>query len=244
VERDKSMTAMIQNDAEKEWMLPLLDLRNSLDFRNNSAGQEELNDHHLRDFRRLTGAVQLMSAGKTVPGPYTEGARAQWLKQLLKAQTHIRRHGPSDVKNIDLITLDELQEIRRIWVMDKHELEDHLPRIYSEATGHKYPGRPLDDNLVLGEAEMKVLNDICGDDRLHYELARELLSTTGQQRSLGRRAGLFEQLEKSFRRNFFDDKNDAINRAQRIADERQRREGGFSLAASPVAASEPQERKE
>src|SRR3984957_1692003 len=28
VERDKSMTAMIQNDEEKEWMLPLLELRN------------------------------------------------------------------------------------------------------------------------------------------------------------------------------------------------------------------------
>ena len=69
---------------EKEWMLPFLDLRNSLDFRNNSAGQEEANDHHLRDFRRMTGAVQMMSAGKTVPGPYTEAAREQWLKQLLR----------------------------------------------------------------------------------------------------------------------------------------------------------------
>ena len=31
VEKDKSMHAMIQNDAEKEWMLPLLELRNELD---------------------------------------------------------------------------------------------------------------------------------------------------------------------------------------------------------------------
>ena len=244
VERDKSMTAMIQNDVEKEWMLPLLNLRNALDFRNNSAGQEEANDHHLRDFRRLTGAVQLMSVGKTVPGPYTEAAREQWLKQLLAAQTHVRRYGPLDVRYIDLITLDELQEIRRIWVMDKHELEDHLPRIYFETTGQKYPGRPLDDNLVLGEAEMKVLHDLCGEDRLHYELTRELLSITGQQRSLGRRAGLFDQIEKTFRRHFYDDKEDAINRAQRIADERRRREIGLHTGGVFVAESELPENKE
>jgi len=238
VERDKSMTAMIQNDAEKEWMLPLLDLRNSLDFRNNSAGQDEPNDHHLRDFRRLTGAVQLMSVGKVVPGPYTQPAREEWLRQLLKAQTHIRRQGPPDVKNIDLVTLDELQEIRRIWVMDKHELEDCLPKIYREVTGEEYPGRPLDDNLVLGEAEMGILADLCGGDRLHYELTRELLSITGQQRSLGRRAGLFEQLDKTFRRHFYDDMEDAINRAQRIAHERKRRDetlkhGPSSFIAEP-----------
>jgi DNA sulfur modification protein DndC len=233
VEKDKSMTAMIQNDTEKEWMMPLLDLRNALDFRNNSAGQEEPNDHHLRDFRRLTGAVQLMSAGKPVPGPYTQQSREEWLKRLLLAQAHICRNGPPDVRNIQLITVDELQEIRRIWVVDKHELEDTLPRIYQEATGEPYPGRALDDNLVLGEAEMKELAELCGNDRLHYELTRELLSITSQQRSLGRRSGLFEQLEKTFRRHFYDDREDALNRAQRIADERKRREAARNYVSEP-----------
>ena len=32
VDKDKSMSAMIQNDEEKEWMLPLLELRNDLDL--------------------------------------------------------------------------------------------------------------------------------------------------------------------------------------------------------------------
>ncbi len=242
VEQDKSMSAMIQNDVEKEWMSPLLALRNALDFRSGSpSGDDSENtDRHLRDFRRMTGVVQIMSHGKPIPGPYTQEARKNWLQHLLAAQTHIRDHGPKEVKNIDLVTLDELQEIRRIWVMDKHELEDCLPKIYREVTGQEYPGRPLDDNLVLGEAEMGVLADLCGSDRLHYELTRELLSITGQQRSLGRRAGLFEQLDKTFRRHFYDDKEDAINRAQRIADERKRREetlkhGPSSFISEPEA---------
>lgn len=223
VEKDKSMTAMIQNDAEKDWMMPLLDLRNALDFRNNSIDGEEFSDHHLRDFRRLTGSVQLMSGGKPVPGPYTQESRANWLAKLLAAQTYIRRNGPEDVRNLNLISIEELQEIRRIWVMDKHELEDTLPRIYLEATGEPYPGRPLDDNLVLGESEMRELANLCEGDRLHYELTRELLSLTLQQRSSGRRAKLNEKLEKAFARHFYDDKEDALARAQALADERKRR---------------------
>lgn len=232
------MSAMIQNDVEKEWMSPLLDLRNALDFRSGDpdGGDSENTDRHLRDFRRMTGAVQVMSHGKPIPGPYTQASRETWLRSLLAAQGHIRRNGPSEVKDIELITLDELQEIRRIWVMDKHELEDRLPKIYQDVTGCAYPGRPLDDNLVLRESEMKVLSDLCGDDRLHYELTRELLSITGQQRSLGRRAGLFEQLEKTIRRHFYDDMGDAINRAKRIADERKRRGAALQVGASGFMA--------
>ena len=224
VEKDKSMTAMIQNDVEKDWMMPLLDLRNALDFRNNSNGDEEHSDHHLRDFRRMTGAVQIMAGGKPVPGPYTQQARENWLSKLLSAQAHIRRNGPLDVRDIDLITLEELQEIRRIWVIDKHELEDTLPRIYLEATGETYPGPQLDDNLVLGEAEMRELASLCEGDRLHYELTRELLSLTLQQRSSGRRAKLNEKLEKALSRHFYDDRADALARAQHMVDERKRRE--------------------
>jgi DNA sulfur modification protein DndC len=78
----------------------------------------------------------------------------------------------------------------------------------------------LDDNLVIGEEEMSVLAEMCGDDRLHYELTRELLSITRQQRSSARRAGLYEALEKTFTRHFYDSKDDALSRAQRMADQR------------------------
>ena len=241
VEKDKSMSAMIQNDLEKEWMTPLLNLRNDLDFRTGApdASDSDNTDRHLRDFRRMTGAVQIMSNGRSIPGPYTQEARRNWLHKLVAAQTYIRKNGPDEVRNIELITPDELQEIRRIWVMDKHELEDCLPQIYREASGEIYPGRPLDDNLVLGEAEMNVLAELCGDDRLHYELTRELLSITGQQRSQGRRAGLFEQLERTFRRHFYDDRDDALNRAHGIADERKRREATQQFGSANYVA-EPQ----
>jgi len=222
VEQDKSMTAMIQNDEEKEWMMPLLDLRNALDFRGKDpSGDPESTDRHLRDFRRMRGGVDMMKNGTPIPGPYLQSAREDWLRKLLEAQSHIRRKGPPDVREIQLITHEELQEIRRIWVVDKHELEDTLPSIYEQATGEPYPGATLDDDLVLGAAEMAHLKEICEEDRLHYELSRELLSLTRQQRSSARRAGLFDKFEKTFSKHFYDDEADALARAQKIATERE-----------------------
>ena len=239
VEKDKSMTAMIQNDEEKEWMMPLLALRNELDFRNTDENGEESSDHHLRDFRRMTGAIQVMQGGKPVPGPYTQTSREHWLRKLLEAQTWIRRHGPADVRKIELITIDELQEIRRIWVVDKHEMEDCLPRIYAEVTGEPYPGRRLDDNLVLGAEEMEALRIACGDDQMHYELTRELLSVERQQRAHARRSGLFGQLEKSMGRHFYDDKDDALTTARRrTAAREQARNGQRGTDANGPAAAE------
>jgi len=138
VDKDKSMTAMIQNDQEKEWMTPLLELRNALDFRTGARTEEETSDRHLRDFRRMSGAVQLFH-DRPIPGPYTQEARENWLRKLLAAQTWIRRNGPPEVRNIELISLAELQEIRRIWVVEKHEMEDSLPRIYARSHGRALP---------------------------------------------------------------------------------------------------------
>ena len=204
VEQDKSMAAMIQNDEEKEWMLPLLELRNALDV---------ADDRHLRDFRRMNGSVQLFHESP-IHGPYTQEAREEWLRRLLNAQAWIRDNGPDHVSRIELVTLPELEEIRRIWVMEKHEFEDDLPAIYREATGSEYPGRAPDEHLPLGAEMVASLGAVTGQDRLHFELVRELLDIEQRHRAQVRRAGLFESLEKALRRGFYDDETDATERAR------------------------------
>lgn len=207
VEQDKSMAAMIRNDEEKEWMLPLLALRNRLD---------ELPDKHLRDYRRMNGTVQLWQ-GHAIHGPYTQEARAEWLRALLEAQTHLRAEGPAHVRDIELIRLEEMQEIRRIWVVEKHEIEDLVPVIYREVTGEPYPGPPIDDAPVFGRDEMALLRDVCasqGEEGL-YELARELLDTEWRMRTKVRRSGLFDELEGALRRHFYAGQEDAVDRKRR-----------------------------
>jgi len=156
------MQAMIQNDHEKEWMAPLLALRNELDIQN---------DRPLRDFRRMSGAVQLFH-NDPIQGPYTQHSRERWLRKVLEAQQWVRAHGPEAVRKIELITDDELHEIRRLWVFDKHEIEDNLPNIYNEVTGHTFTGKSLDEHLPFTshiqtdtqqEAvdSMAILRDVC-----------------------------------------------------------------------------------
>ena len=212
VEKDKSMHAMIQNDTEKEWMLPLLELRNELD-----PPKTETGDRPLRDFRRMSGAVQLYR-DRPIPGPYKQSARETWLRKVLTAQQHIRKNGPEEVRDIDLITLEELEKIRQIWVVEKHEIEDRLPTVYEEATGERYPGSLIDDNLLMGDGEVRLLRNLCGEDELHFQLVRELISIERQHRSMLRRAGLFKAFEKAFRRSFYDDEEDALARARQRRD--------------------------
>jgi DNA sulfur modification protein DndC len=208
VSQDKSMSAMIQNDEEKEWMAPLLALRDALDQP----------DHDKRDFRRMGGNVQLINEKETpVPGPYTQATREDWLKRLLEAQEVVRNHpkAPDTVRGIELITQDELHEIRRLWVVDKYELEDSLPSIYQAATGRAFDGRPLNDAQPFGQAEMAILKAATAGDQVHFELVRELLEVERSYRTSSRRAKLFDRLEDAFRRGFYDDVEDATQRALR-----------------------------
>ena len=215
VEQDKSMSAMIQNDAEKEWMMPLLKLRNKLDFRdaNLDSTKPAENDRRLRDFRRMNGSVQIFK-GRAIHGPYLQETRATWLRELLEAQTWIRKNGPEEVRDLELISLDEINEIRRIWVVEKHEMEDLLPQVYEDATGEKFPGRQLDE-LAFGAAEMEILAEICGENQLDYELTRELLDIERRYLSKAKRRGLYDDVEKAFRRHFYSDEKDAIDFALR-----------------------------
>jgi len=227
VDQDKSMHAMIQNDEEKEWMLPLLELRNEL-------GQT--NDRPLRDFRRITGAVQLFY-DRPIPGPYKQSSREHLLRRVLEVQNWVREHGPEYVRNLQLISIEELREIRRMWVMDKHEIEDNLPGIFSEMTGEPFPGE-LDDGRLFGAEEVALLREVCGDDHLHFELTRELLDVEWRERTKARRAGLFDALEKAFRKSFYDDEVDATDRARRRRDALEAAQRGEHRQLSVIAFDE------
>jgi DNA sulfur modification protein DndC len=196
VSKDKSMEAMIQNDEEKEWLQPLLDLRNELDIQD---------DRDKRDFRRIYGKVELFERnkdGKTsiepIPGPYTKKWREYWLRRVLEAQVQVRQTAPEEYRDITLITPEELSEIRRIWLEEKHEFDDSLPRIYQEVTGETFvDSRVGADENLLGSDEWGILEEIC-DDEMHMELMSKLLDTERQFYTKSRRVGIYESLEKCF----------------------------------------------
>jgi DNA sulfur modification protein DndC len=203
VDEDKSMAAMVRHDDEKEWMRPLLYFRDKL----------KNADRSTRDFRRMSGNVQLFH-GEPIPGPYLQKAREDWLRELLEVQTWVQEHGPDHVRDLELISLDELNEIRRLWVTEKHELEDSLPRIYEDAVGKPFPGKLKRGHSAFGASEIQILREVAGDP-LHFEMVRELLATAQGYSTMARRAGLLERLEKAIRKSFYTDEADAKARAEK-----------------------------
>jgi DNA sulfur modification protein DndC len=208
VQKDKSMSAMVQNDDEKSWMEPLLQLRNELDQHN----------HDKRDFRRLSGNVQLFVKDdeRSVPGPYTKKNRELWLTLLLKAQSVIRKNPkiPSDLKSIELISQEELNEIRRIWFYEKLEIEDMVPKICEQKAKGQYHFEALEDSHVFDYEILKILKETCANDDLTFELARGLLEVERKYYKSNRRSGLFDAFENVFKKSFYKDKSDALDHAR------------------------------
>ena len=198
VDKDRSMEAMIKNDEEKVWMTPLLELRNELDEP----------DRDKRDFRRMSGHVQLFH-DRTVHGPYTKDAREDWLRRVLEAQRSVRRDGPEDFRDLQLISPEELNEIRRIWLHEKHEFDDSLPRIYEEATGEPFP-KQRDDGTSLQADDWELLREVCEDDKVLFDLQVAMLGVEQRFRGMTRRVGVIDALEKCLKAAIFENEEDAV----------------------------------
>ncbi len=250
VGEDKSMSAMIQNDDEKEWMLPLLKLRSKwLDITDPNVDEKnrkiDIEREH-RDFRRMNGTLTLHN-GRLVHGPYKQEFRAQLLEALLKAEMAVRELGPPEVKNLDLITLEDLEEIRRIWVMEKHEIEDLLPGIYEKTLSKPYPGKQLEEGQPFRAEDMGLLKVICNDasadqEGLHYEMIRNLLHIEHQHRTMVRRSTLYDTLDKTLDRFAFNTESEALEFAiakqdSRNANEKSRKEIETDLFVSTEEAT-------
>lgn len=227
VDKDRSMEAMIKNDEEKVWMTPLLELRNELgDF-----SQERSR----RDYRRMHGRVELFGKDEEnlaiIRGPYTKKAREFWLRRVLETQMQIRRLGPPEFREIELVSMAELQEIRNLWLYDKHEFDDSLPAIYEDVTGQAFPKPALDDN-PLGSDDWQLLKEVCGDDEQFFELQASLLDIEREFRGMSRRAGIYEKLEDRLQASQFSGEEEALT--IRREEERRRR----TAAADGVAAGQ------
>ena len=204
VDKDKSMEAMIANDQEKEWMTSLLDFRNEF-------GNEE-GDRERRSFRRSNGSIQ-GNYGKLFHGPYNKATRDYWLERLLTIQRDINETGPDDFKDLELIRIEELRAIRRIWVNDKHEFDDSLPKIYERVLR-----KPFDDPQWIhyenfDKPEWDMLKDVCSslypDEELLFESVYSLIDIENKASSINQRKGILDDINDVITRTYYKNEADA-----------------------------------
>lgn len=231
VEQDKSMAAMIMNDREKEWMMPLLQFRNEI-------GNAE-KDRDRRDYRKMKGNLQPFK-GRLVHGPYKKEVREQWLRKLLTIQKNINENGPEEFRDLQLISTEELRIIRKIWLEEKHQFDDRLPQIYYEVLNKKFPYQNESVNAAYGKAEWDLLQEVCcselPDDELMLEMSAGIIDIEKQFSYKRKRFGIYEAIEKQIKSCFYKNEDDAESYAlQRVA---RKKEMGASYDVKAEAVAE------
>lgn len=204
VEKDKSLEAMIANDDEKTWMTPLLEFRNEF-------GDEE-QDRERRSFRKMGGFLQ-GSYGQLHHGPYKREYRERWLRKLLKMQIEINQNGPKEFSDLELITVEELREIRRIWVFEKHEFNDVVPGIYESITGKQFPDPEWVGSETFRKEEWDILEEVCAEldseGELSFEMMYSLIDIENRSSRMNQRKGILDVLEACIVHTFYRNEEDA-----------------------------------
>jgi DNA sulfur modification protein DndC len=277
VSQDKSMKAMIQNDNEKEWMLPLLELRDKyLNIENDSFRREfwrmdgkltvmtlatrPTQDDPFTLFRyskvnelqidvsnfvgiskyenysevlhkdQLIGKQPVIEAEylddgkwitgyyKLVHGPYTQEYRALLLGKLLSAQKMINEFAPEEIR-FEVVSDEDLEAIRREWVLSKHEIDDLVPRIYEDVLNKPYPFKKLDDSNVFNSDDINLLHELANEmsngNQAHFKVIRELIAVELKHQHASRRAGLSKELNHVLEYGAFESEIEALNFAVR-----------------------------
>ena len=182
-----------------------------LEFRNKiAAGLAK--DRERRDFRRKDGRLTWHN-GRLVHGPYTKETREEFLRELLRVEKLVHEIGPAEIQNVPLISMDELRFIRQIWLDEKHEFEDSLPRIYEEVTGRPYQDGMISKNKYFGAAEAELLRTICAEtypgETLLAEMQQALLDTEAKAAAISNKRNVILNFENEIKKAFYRDESDA-----------------------------------
>lgn len=182
VDRDRSMEAMI--DSGEEWMIPLLEFRDYL-----VSTQDPSVKPQQREFKGRDGRVRFRGE-KFLWRTYTLQTSQEMLWRLLETQAQVQQFDP----DYYLISESELREIRRLWLTERRDWDDSLPRIYTGATGQSLEW-DYDDVSVPGRWELELLQRITPKHGVPVELPQKLIDTEWQHYGMRRRGSIHKTIE-------------------------------------------------
>jgi DNA sulfur modification protein DndC len=183
--RDSSMEALIDNG--EEWMLPLLEFRDWL-----LETTEPERKREFRDIRGRDGRVVFKKDGTLAARTYMLETSKKMLEQVLRAQRDVRKGGPDP--NMELITTEELHEIRRLWRIERQDWEDSVPQIFRKVTGEDL-NWSKDDDGTFDTDQKELLSSLCQEYEVPFNLVARLLEVERQSTGMTRRATVQKTLQ-------------------------------------------------
>ncbi|PYP82209.1 MAG: DNA phosphorothioation system sulfurtransferase DndC [Blastocatellia bacterium AA13] len=184
--RDSSMEALV--DRGEEWLEPLLDFREWLATTIDPARKREF-----RDIKGRDGRVIIKKDGKAAARTYKLEASRLMLEKVLRTQELVRKKGPDP--SAELISEDELHEIRRLWRTERQDWDDSVPRIFHEVSGCDLDW-PSDDNGQFNSDQKTLLEGICAEHDVPFDLVARLLEAERGANGPARRAGIQKTLTR------------------------------------------------
>ena len=114
---------------------------------------------------------------------------------LLETQQKVRKEGPNP--EIELITLPELEEIRKVWRTERQDWEDSVPQIYREVVGEDLDW--IEDDLgTFTHSDKEILEGLCNDAGIPVTLVAKLLDTERQFFGMSRRSAIYDRIDAIF----------------------------------------------
>jgi len=188
VTKDKSMEALIESG--EDWLQPLLKYRDLL-----ASTQDPDVKGQIRDYKRRNGQVMTKPTGGIVYGPYKFDVRKDLLRRLLETQKQVRLSGPNP--NEQLISPEELQEIRRLWRSEQQDWEDSVRKIYQEVTNEDLDW-VAEEQPTFSAEERKILNAICDRHQVPSSLVAKLLELERELHGMSRRSSVYQRISAAF----------------------------------------------
>lgn len=119
------------------------------------------------------------------------------------------------MRSVELITMDELRFIRKIWLNEKHEFDDSLPRIYKKVMGTDFEDNSIVKNKYYGQQEWELLAEVCKDlypeHVLMLEMQSGLLDIEARNSAISSKRNVVRNLEGKIKQSFYKDEEDAEN---------------------------------
>jgi DNA sulfur modification protein DndC len=179
------MEAMIDNG--EEWMIPLLEFRDWL-----AETQDPANKAAQREYRGRDGRIKTNKDGGILYRTYTLDFSRQMLRRLLETEKTIQHYDPG----FQLISQDELREIRRLWITERQDWGDSLPALYHAVTG-KTLAWEVNDIPTPGQLEAEILETVTTDAGVPLRLVQKLIDVEWQHYGMRRRATIHKALERA-----------------------------------------------
>ena len=150
---------------------------------------------------------------RLVHGPYTQETREDFLRHLLRVEKLVHEIGPDSIKDVPLISKEELKLIRQIWLDEFHEFEDRLPVIYEEETGIPYDDGSIGKNKYFGAQEATLIKEVCDDvckgETLMPQMIKALLDVEAKAAAISNKRNVINNLEREIKKAFYRDEPEA-----------------------------------